>query len=59
LVCSGFAPISFSAQTETGSKMFDCALMSTLETYDDPEKGSSFIAIICIMDIIGFKRDLS
>jgi hypothetical protein len=31
---------SFSAQTDTGSKTFDCALVSTLETYDDPENGN-------------------
>jgi hypothetical protein len=31
---------SASAQTETGSKSFDCALVSTLETYDEPENGS-------------------
>ncbi len=31
---------SFSAQTDTGSKMFDCALVSTLETYYDPEIGN-------------------
>ena len=29
-----------SAQTDTGSKTFDCALVSTLETYDDPENGN-------------------
>ncbi len=28
---------SASAQTDTGSKTFDCALVSTLETYNDPE----------------------
>ncbi len=28
---------SASAKTDTGSKSFDCALMSTMETYDDPE----------------------
>jgi hypothetical protein len=33
-------PFSFSAQTDTGSKMFDCALVSTLETYDYPENGN-------------------
>ncbi len=31
---------SVSAQTDTGSKTFDCALVSTLETYDDPENGN-------------------
>ncbi len=30
---------SASAMTDTGSKSFDCALVSTLETYDDPENG--------------------
>ena len=30
---------SASATTDTGSKPFDCALVSTLETYDDPENG--------------------
>ncbi len=36
---------SASAMTDTGSKFFesegfDCALVSTLETYDDPENGN-------------------
>jgi hypothetical protein len=31
---------SASAQTDTGSKLFDCAFVSTLETYDDPENGN-------------------
>ena len=31
---------SASAMTDTGSKTFDCALVSTLETYDDPENGN-------------------
>ena len=30
---------SASVTTDTGSKAFDCALVSTLETYDDPENG--------------------
>ena len=30
---------SASATTDTGSKSFNCALVSTLETYDDPENG--------------------
>ncbi len=30
---------SASAKTDTGSKSFDCALISTFETYDDPENG--------------------
>ena len=28
---------SATAQNDTGSKTFECALVSTLETYDDPE----------------------
>jgi hypothetical protein len=31
---------SASAMTDTGSKSFDCALVSTLETYDDHENGN-------------------
>ena len=31
---------SASAATDTGSKSFDCALVSTLESYDDPENGN-------------------
>jgi len=31
---------SASAMTDTGSKSFDCALISTLEKYDDPENGN-------------------
>jgi hypothetical protein len=30
---------SASAMTDTGSKTFQCALVSTLETYDDPDNG--------------------
>ncbi len=30
---------SASVTTDTGSKAFDCALVSTLQTYDDPENG--------------------
>jgi hypothetical protein len=36
----GFLPFSASAQTDTGSKSFDCALVSMLETYYDPENGN-------------------
>ncbi len=36
----GLLLFSASAQTDTGSKSFDCALVSTLETYDDPENGN-------------------
>jgi hypothetical protein len=31
---------SASAMTGTGYKSFDCALVSTMETYDDPENGN-------------------
>ena len=31
---------SASAATDTGSKSFDCALVSTLESYDDPDNGN-------------------
>jgi hypothetical protein len=31
---------SASAMTDTGSKTCECALVSTLETYDDPENGN-------------------
>ncbi len=31
---------SASAKTDAGSKSFDCALVSTMETYDDPENGN-------------------
>ncbi len=30
---------SASAKTDTGSKSFDCALVSTMEICDDPENG--------------------
>ena len=36
----GLLLFSASAQTDTGSKSFDCALVSTLETCDDPENGN-------------------
>ncbi len=32
--------VSASAMTDTGSKSFECALVSTLETYDDPDNGN-------------------
>ena len=38
---------SASAMTDTGSKSFDCALVSTMETYDDPEN-SNYIHYIYI-----------
>jgi hypothetical protein len=31
---------SASAMTDTGSKSFECALVSTLESYDDPQNGN-------------------
>ncbi len=31
---------SASVATDTGSKFFDCALVSTLESYDDSENGN-------------------
>ena len=31
---------SASAMTDTGSKSFDCALVSTMETYNDPGNGN-------------------
>ena len=34
---------SASAATDTGSKSFDCALVSTMETYDDPENGDYYL----------------
>jgi hypothetical protein len=40
-VLTGLLLFSASAQTDTGSKSFDCALVSTLETYDDPENGNN------------------
>ncbi len=64
----GLLLFSASAQTDIGSKSFDCALVSTLETYDDPENGNCWyycncchyclylfieiIAIIVIMEVI-------
>ncbi len=50
--------VSASAKTDTGSKSIDCALVSTLETYDDPENGNylcythycnDLFVFICIM----------
>ncbi len=35
----GLLLFSASAATDTGSKSFDCALVSTLESYNDPENG--------------------
>ena len=39
---------SASAMTDTGSKSFECALVSTLETYDDPENGIYYITYMII-----------
>ena len=35
----GYYSFETSATTDNGSKSFECALVSTLETYDDPENG--------------------
>jgi hypothetical protein len=48
---------SASAMTDTGSKSFDCALVSTLGTFDYPENGdysdyAYIIVIMCIMAIM-------
>jgi hypothetical protein len=45
---------SASAMTDTGSKSFDCALVLTLETFDDPQNGNysiytNFIVILYIL----------
>ncbi len=34
--------LSVSAATATGLKLFDCALVSIMETYDNPENGDSY-----------------
>ncbi len=36
----GLLLFSATSQTGTWSKTFECALVSTLETYDDPEHGN-------------------
>ncbi len=33
---------SATATTDTGLKSFDCALVSTMETYDNPENGDNY-----------------
>jgi K+-transporting ATPase A subunit len=39
----GYCTLFFArANTDTGSKSFHCALISTLETNDDPEKGNYY-----------------
>ncbi len=42
---------SASAATDIGSKSFECALVSTLETYDDPENGNyiNYITYMCLV----------
>jgi hypothetical protein len=46
---------SASAATDTGSKSFECALVSTMEIYDDPENGNYInyitISVMCIIRI--------
>ncbi len=44
----GLPLFSASAATDTGSKSFECALVSRLETYDDPENGNYIDYITCI-----------
>ncbi len=44
---------SASAMTDTGSKSFDCALVSTLETYDDPENGS-YVYYTCYFNYFNY-----
>ncbi len=34
---------SASAATDTGSKSFDCVLVLTMETFDDPENGDHYL----------------
>ena len=36
---------SASAATDTGSKSFDCAFVSTMETYDDSENGDYYMSL--------------
>ncbi len=45
---------SASAETDTGSKSFDCALVSTMETHDVPENGyyMYYIYILCIICVL-------
>ncbi len=45
---------SASAMTDTGSKSFKCALVSTLETYDDPENGNYYFNYINYTNYICF-----
>ncbi len=47
--------ISASAMTDTGSKSFNCALVSTMETFDDPVNGNymNYIYYInCVINCI-------
>ncbi len=44
---------SASDTTDTGSKSFECALESTLETYDDPENGN-YINYICYVYYVNY-----
>ncbi len=44
---------SASAMTDTGSKPFDCALVSTLETFDDPENGN-FSICTCYCNFVHY-----
>ena len=42
LYARGLLLSSASAMTDTESKSFECTLVSTLETYDDPENGNYY-----------------
>jgi hypothetical protein len=45
----GLLLFSASAQIDTGSESFDCALVSMLETYDDPENANFDIIVIIVI----------
>ncbi len=45
---------SASAMTDTGSKSFKCALVSTLETYNYPENGNYYYNYINYKNYICF-----
>jgi hypothetical protein len=43
---------STTVATDTGSKSFDCALVSKLETYDDPENGIISLIVISVIVVV-------
>ncbi len=45
---------SASAMTDTGAKSFDCAVVSTLETFDDPENGNHLFLTYYSMCIVHY-----